>query len=97
MKIAIIGAGSVGGALGTNWAQKGHDVFFGVREQAQTAHEPREVGRCGLDGCLRFDEQAHVPDGHDIEGLRVQPLEQDHVPFRFGAFVLARYRGRNAH
>jgi len=32
MKIAIIGAGSVGGALGTNWAQKGHDVFFGVRD-----------------------------------------------------------------
>ena len=32
MKIAIIGAGSVGGVLGTNWAQKGHDVFFGVRD-----------------------------------------------------------------
>jgi len=32
MKIAIIGAGNVGGALGTNWAQKGHDVFFGVRD-----------------------------------------------------------------
>ena len=32
MKIAIIGAGNVGGALGTNWAQKGHDIFFGVRD-----------------------------------------------------------------
>jgi predicted dinucleotide-binding enzyme len=32
MKIAIIGAGSVGGALGTNWARKDHDVFFGVRD-----------------------------------------------------------------
>ena len=32
MKLAIIGAGNVGGALGTNWAQKGHDVVFGVRD-----------------------------------------------------------------
>jgi len=32
MKIAIIGAGNVGGALGTNWAGKGHDVMFGVRD-----------------------------------------------------------------
>src|ERR1041385_1037272 len=32
MKIAIIGAGNVGGALGANWAQKGHDIVFGVRD-----------------------------------------------------------------
>ncbi len=32
MKIAIIGAGNVGGALGQNWASKGHDILFGVRD-----------------------------------------------------------------
>jgi 8-hydroxy-5-deazaflavin:NADPH oxidoreductase len=32
MKLAIIGAGNVGGALGGNWAQKGHDIYFGVRD-----------------------------------------------------------------
>jgi predicted dinucleotide-binding enzyme len=32
MKIAIIGAGNVGGALGANWAQKSHDIVFGVRD-----------------------------------------------------------------
>jgi predicted dinucleotide-binding enzyme len=32
MKIAIIGAGNVGGTLGANWANKGHDIFFGVRD-----------------------------------------------------------------
>jgi predicted dinucleotide-binding enzyme len=32
MKIAIIGAGNVGGALGANWAKKGHDVIFGARD-----------------------------------------------------------------
>jgi predicted dinucleotide-binding enzyme len=31
MKLAIIGAGNVGGTLGSAWAQKaGHDIFFGV-------------------------------------------------------------------
>ena len=32
MNLAIIGAGNVGGALGANWAGKGHDVVFGVRD-----------------------------------------------------------------
>ena len=33
MRLAIIGAGSVGGTLGTAWAQKaGHEIFFGVRD-----------------------------------------------------------------
>jgi predicted dinucleotide-binding enzyme len=32
MKIAIIGAGNVGGTLGRGWAKKGHDVFYGVRD-----------------------------------------------------------------
>ncbi len=30
MKIAIFGAGGVGGTLGTAWAAKGHEIFFGV-------------------------------------------------------------------
>ena len=32
MKIAIIGSGNVGGALGVGWAGKGHEVTFGVRK-----------------------------------------------------------------
>ena len=32
MKIAIIGAGNVGGTLGKRWSAKGHQIFFGVRE-----------------------------------------------------------------
>src|SRR5207302_1218587 len=31
MKIGVIGAGNVGGTLGRRWAQKGHQVTFGVR------------------------------------------------------------------
>lgn len=32
MKIAIIGAGNIGGTLGQKWAQAGHTVTFGVRD-----------------------------------------------------------------
>jgi hypothetical protein len=34
MKIAIIGSGNVGSALGTRWAAKGHSVLYGVRDPA---------------------------------------------------------------
>jgi predicted dinucleotide-binding enzyme len=34
MKIAIIGAGNVGGSLGRAWASKGHDVVFAARDAA---------------------------------------------------------------
>ncbi len=32
MKIAIIGAGNVGGALGRNWARSGHTISYAVRD-----------------------------------------------------------------
>src|SRR5215475_31764 len=35
MKIAIIGAGNVGGTLGTAWAKRGHAVVFGVRDPGE--------------------------------------------------------------
>jgi len=34
MRIAILGAGNVGGALGTAFSSVGHDVVFGVRDPA---------------------------------------------------------------
>ena len=39
MKIAILGAGRVGGTLGTGWANAGHDVVFGVRTPDDAKHE----------------------------------------------------------
>jgi 8-hydroxy-5-deazaflavin:NADPH oxidoreductase len=35
MKIAVLGAGNVGGTLGKAFASVGHDIFFGV-------HNPKE-------------------------------------------------------
>lgn len=39
MKIAIIGAGNVGGTLGRRWAALGHDVVFGVRDPAREKYK----------------------------------------------------------
>lgn len=38
MRIAIIGAGRVGRALGTGWAARGHDVVHGVRDPSDPRH-----------------------------------------------------------
>jgi len=35
MRIAVIGAGNVGGTLGRRWAELGHEVAFGVRRPAE--------------------------------------------------------------
>lgn len=34
MKIAIIGAGNIGGGLGKAWARVGHEIVFGARDPA---------------------------------------------------------------
>ena len=34
MKIAIIGTGNVGGTLAAKWANKGHDIYLGVRDMS---------------------------------------------------------------
>lgn len=46
MKIGILGAGNVGGALGKLWANQGHQVFFGVRDpqSAKVQVVLRDVG-----------------------------------------------------
>lgn len=43
MNIGIIGAGTVGGTLGSRWARNGHTVAFGVRDPNST--DARELVR----------------------------------------------------
>ncbi len=58
MTIGIIGAGSVGGTLGTGWARKGHSVLFGVldpskpsvKELMQRAGESSKAGTVAAAG-----------------------------------------------
>jgi hypothetical protein len=40
MKIAIIGTGNVGGALATQWAKAGHQIFLGTRDLQKFADQP---------------------------------------------------------
>jgi 8-hydroxy-5-deazaflavin:NADPH oxidoreductase len=35
MKIAIIGAGKIGGTIGSNWAKAGHEVVYGLRDPSK--------------------------------------------------------------
>jgi predicted dinucleotide-binding enzyme len=46
MRIGIIGAGNVGGALGRGWMRAGHEVTFGVRNSSdpKTARLREETG-----------------------------------------------------
>src|SRR5579871_6265970 len=46
MRIGILGAGNVGGALGEGWARHGHEVYFGSRNpDSPEMHELLQ--RCG--------------------------------------------------
>ena len=38
MRIAILGAGNVGGALGKGWARGGHPIAYGVRNPSDPKH-----------------------------------------------------------
>jgi 8-hydroxy-5-deazaflavin:NADPH oxidoreductase len=39
MKIAVIGAGNVGKALGNAWARRGHDLSYGVRQPGDAKYQ----------------------------------------------------------
>jgi len=81
MKLAIIGAGSVGGTLGTAWAQKaGHEIFFGVRDpksdKVRTLLRTRRQGAgrhaSGSRGLRRYDRLGDAVErrrsGHPLHG-----------------------------
>src|SRR4051812_29590351 len=50
MKIAVIGRGNIGGALGQKWTAAGHDVVYGVgsREGADAAPVAEAVAGAGV-------------------------------------------------
>ena len=46
MKIAVLGAGNVGGTLGEAWTRHGHEVYFGVRDPGADSVKAL-LQRCG--------------------------------------------------
>jgi 8-hydroxy-5-deazaflavin:NADPH oxidoreductase len=57
MNIGIIGAGNVGGALGRLWAERGHEVCFGLRDPRDSkAPDGARMRRADVPGAARFGE-----------------------------------------
>jgi 8-hydroxy-5-deazaflavin:NADPH oxidoreductase len=63
MKIAILGAGNVGGALGKGWAAKGHSIYFGV---PQPQSEKVETLLKTMGGGTRAGSVHDAADGAEI-------------------------------
>lgn len=73
MKIGVVGTGNMGRALGINWAQADHHVFFGARSQ-QRAQEAQELaGPDALAGTN--DEAAEFGDVILYSARGVHPAE----------------------
>jgi 8-hydroxy-5-deazaflavin:NADPH oxidoreductase len=69
MKIAILGAGSVGAALGREWAAKAHDIIFGVPDpNSQKARAAVQE----LAGRGKATTNARAVEGADVVVLAVR-------------------------
>ncbi|RMA41787.1 NADPH-dependent F420 reductase [Rhodophyticola porphyridii] len=75
MKIAIIGAGDVGRALGTNWAKAGHEIRYGTRTQeASDEMTPREAADWGAVVVLALPWAAAKDVSADLGTLAGKPV-----------------------
>ena len=63
MKIAVIGAGSVGGTLGRRWAELGHSVSFGVRD---TSDKDAKALVAGIKGKARLASVAEAAKDAEV-------------------------------
>jgi predicted dinucleotide-binding enzyme len=63
MKIAIIGAGNVGGTLGKRWSALGNEVLFGVRDPTREKYQSLVMQTGGL---ARLTTNAHACGEADV-------------------------------
>jgi predicted dinucleotide-binding enzyme len=77
MRIAIAGAGNVGGALGKGWARAGHNIAYGVPDPSDPKHRPAAEAAGGA----RLGTVAEAVSGADVIVLA--------VPFGAAAEALA--------
>lgn len=68
LKIAVLGAGNVGGALGRLWARRGHEIAFGVPEPKS---ERVVKTLAGIQGNRRAVTNAEASSGADVVALSV--------------------------
>ena len=66
MKVAVIGAGNIGGTIGEAWAKAGHEVTYGLRDPAKKkGAEPINAAIQGADAVL-----IAVPGGAVVDFVR---------------------------
>ncbi|MCO5996593.1 NADPH-dependent F420 reductase [Actinoallomurus rhizosphaericola] len=53
MRIGILGAGNMAGALGAQWARAGHEVLVGARDRDKAVRRAAEIGPGSRAGGLR--------------------------------------------
>ena len=59
MKIAILGAGNIGGTLGKKWAAAGHEVIFGVRDSQSPKTRAAVENSGGKTRAVSVEEAVH--------------------------------------
>lgn len=58
MKIGILGTGNMGRSLGILWAEQGHDVFFGARDEAKAQRAAELAAQSGHEARFGSNDQA---------------------------------------
>ena len=72
MKIAVLGAGNIGGTMGKKWAAAGHEVVFGVRDvtSPKVTVLSQELGKNGridtIANALAFGKVVLVAIPHNV-------------------------------
>lgn len=91
MRIAIIGAGNVGGTLGRCWAGAGHEVSYGVRDPSDPKHaalgsarRPEEAARDAEAVVLATPWEAAEEAVRGLGDLGGRPLIDATNPVGFG-------------
>ena len=60
MRIAVIGTGHMGNALGSGWSRAGHEVVFGTREPQEESDKPERTGK------ISFESVTEAVTGADV-------------------------------
>src|SRR5574337_1919270 len=89
MKIAVVGAGHVGGTLGAKWARVGHAVVFGVRDRQSSKTQSALAAGSGaqvdtLGAAIAFGEIVLLA----VPGSAAEPLIMAHADALHGKIIL---------
>ena len=73
-RIAVLGAGNIGGTLGRKWVRAGHTVTFGVKDPAG---DRAQALKAELNGQATIGTPTKALDGAEREAPAVQKPSSD--------------------